>query len=126
MARAAFYCVMSLMLTWAGTASAASLVLPHERYGNAEGCDFLATGNLDNDALQYLTRDELSTYGSGCSFVAVFADKAGNQRVAGICGYEGEEILGAEDFVIAAPASSGSIKIYTASGETWGELEPCT
>jgi hypothetical protein len=114
-----------IAVTFATSASAASLELPHERYGNSEGCAYLATGNVDSDALQHLTRDYLATYGMGCAIVDVHADAAGNQRVAGICGYEGEEMLGAEDFIVAAPLSSGKLKIYTASGETWGELEPC-
>lgn len=116
---------LGMLLAGASAASAASLVLPHERYGNAEGCAYLATGNVDSDGMQYLTRDELSTYGSGCTFVSAAADTRGNQRAAGICFHEGEEMLTAEDFIVAAPLSSGSLKIYTASGETWGELEPC-
>ncbi|PXA90385.1 hypothetical protein DMC47_27580 [Nostoc sp. 3335mG] len=115
---------MTLILT--ATASAASLVLPNERYGNAEGCAFLETGALDGDTLRYLKRDELSSYGSGCSIVEVHADAAGNQRAEGICHYEGEDMLGAEDFVVAAPRPDGAIRIYTAAGEIWGELEPCS
>lgn len=114
-----------VLVAGASAASAASLVLPHDRYGNKEGCEYLATGNVDSDGLQHLTKDYLATYATGCVIVDVHADPAGNQRAAGICGYEGEEMLGAEDFIVAAPLSSGTLKIYTATGETWGELEPC-
>jgi hypothetical protein len=117
--------VTAVLLLSAGAASAASLVLPHDGYGNKEGCAFLATGSIDSDALQYLTSDALSTYGSGCHIVDVHADAAGNQRAEGICGYEGEEALGAEDFIVAAPLSTGTIRIFTAAGDVWGELEPC-
>ena len=112
-------------ISFATPVSAANLVLPHDRYGNKEGCDYLATGNVDSDALQHLTKDYLATYGMGCMIVSVHADPAGNQRAEGICSHEGEDMLGAEDFIVAAPLSSGHLKIYTASGETWGELEPC-
>jgi len=114
-----------MLIAGASAASAANLVLPHDRYGNKEGCEYLATGNVDSDALQHLTKDYLATYAMGCMIVDVHADPAGNQRAEGICGYEGEEMMGAEDFIVAAPLSTGTLKIYTAAGETWGELEPC-
>jgi len=126
MARAMSLGAIGFLLAGAGSAFAASLVLPQDRYGNEEGCAFLASGDLDSDTLRYLTRDELSSYGTSCSVVWVAADKAGNQRAAAICSYEGKDMLGAEDFVVAAPLPPGSIKIFTAAGETWGELEPCS
>ncbi|GLQ54671.1 hypothetical protein [Devosia nitrariae] len=106
-------------------ATADSLVLPGT-YGNADGCTYLATGDLTGDALRYLTSEEVASYGSGCRFVAVHADGAGNQLAQGICSYEGEEFLGAEDYVITPPDADGRVRVYTAAGELWDELEPCS
>lgn len=95
-------------------------------YGNADGCTYLATGHLDGDALRYLTSEEVVSYGSGCRFVAVHADGVGNQLAQGICSYEGEEFLGAQDYIITPPGSDGRVRVYTATGELWDELEPCS
>lgn len=116
---------MVMMLLGAAAAAGAELSLPGN-YGNAEGCDYLRTGNLTNDALRYLTPQRLSSYGSGCDFVAVHADGYGNQLAQGICHHEGEEMLSAESHIIGPPNAAGAVRIFTADGDIWAELEPCS
>ena len=116
---------MITMLLGTSAVSAAALMLPHDHYGNEDGCAYLASGTVEDDGLQYLTRRDLATFGSGCSFTNVAADASGNQRAEGICSHEGESYLTAEDHIISRPDDSGRISIYTATGEIWGELEPC-
>ena len=116
---------MVLMLLASAGVAGAELALAGN-YGNAEGCDYLRTNNLTNDALLYLTPQRLSSYGSGCDFVAVAADAHGNQLAQGICHHEGEEILSAENHIITPPNAAGAVRIFTASGDIWAELEPCS
>ena len=116
---------MIAMLLGATAVQATELALPGN-YGNEQGCAYLASGNLDGDELRYLTPQGLSSYGSGCDFVAVHADQYGNQLAQGICHYEGEDVLGAAAHVIAPPNDRGIVRIFTADGEIWAELEPCT
>lgn len=106
-------------------AIAAELELPQAHYGNLGGCEYLATGNIDTDEMRYASRSELGAYASSCRFVHVTADTHGNQRAAGICSYEGEDFLTAEDFIIAPPLASGALAIYASDGERWAELSPC-
>lgn len=116
---------MIMMLLGAAGVTGAELTLPGN-YGNAEGCAYLKTNDLSNDSLVYLTPQGLSTYASGCDFVAVHADADGNQLTQGICHYEGEDILGAENHIITPPNEAEAVRIYTAGGEIWAELEPCS
>jgi hypothetical protein len=116
---------MIMMLLGAASVAGAELALPGN-YGNAEGCAYLKTNNLANDALLYLTPQGLSAYASGCDFVAVNADAYGNQLTQGICHHEGEEMLSAENHIITLPDAAGAIRVYTANGDIWAELEPCS
>lgn len=116
---------MIMMLLGGASVAGAELVLPGN-YGNAEGCAYLKTNNLINDSLVYLTPQGLSSYASGCDFVAVDADSYGNQLTQGICHSEGEETLDAQNHIITPPNAAGAVRIYTAGGEIWAELEPCS
>lgn len=117
----------AMVMVLAGAASTAGAELALQgNYGNAEGCAYLKTNTLTNDALRYLTPQGLSSYGSGCDFVAVHADDRGNQLTQGICHYEGEDMLGAESHIITPPDAAGAVRVFTADGEIWAELEPCS
>jgi hypothetical protein len=115
---------MIMLLLGAASVTGAELTLPGN-YGNAEGCTYLKTNDLLNDALLYLTPEGLSSYGSSCEFVAVYGDDEGNQLTEGICHYEGEDVLGVENHIITPPNAAGAVRIFTSSGELWAELEPC-
>ena len=104
-------------------ASATSLVLPGY-FGNKEGCALLSTGELQDDMHQVLTREYLGSYGMSCTFVDVNADENGIQRADAICSHEGEEMMSAEDFIIA-PSEMG-MSVFTRDGELWGELRACS
>ena len=116
----------TVWLMLAATAGSAAELTLDTAYGNQQGCAYLQSGVLDSDELVYLTRRELGKYASGCEFVAVQADSHGNQRAQGICHYEGEEVLGAEDFVITPPDAAGLVRVFAANAEIWAELEPCS
>ena len=116
----------TIWLMLAVTASSAAELTLTTAYGNQQGCAYLQSGMLDGDEMVYLTRRELGKYASGCEFVAVHSDSNGNQRAAGICHYEGEDVLGAEDFVITPPNEAGLVRIFAANAEIWAELEPCS
>ena len=117
---------LALLISLAGcTAALAQLITLPSDYGNAAGCAYLATGNVDDDSLQFLTERELGGYGGGCSFAMAGADIGDTMLVHGICSHEGEETLTAESFIISPPYADGHIEILRANGELWGELEPC-
>jgi hypothetical protein len=117
---------LTLLVTLAGcTAAMAQLITLPSDYGNAAGCEYLATGIVDGDTLQFLTERELGGYGGGCSFAMAGADIGDTMLVHAICSHEGEETLTAESFIIQPPYEDGHVEILRANGELWGELEPC-
>ena len=114
-----------IVLLGAASVAGAELALPGN-YGNAEGCAYLKTNDYGNDAVVYLTPQGLSTFASSCDFVAVYPDEYGNQLTQGICHSEGEPTLDAQNHIITPPNEAGAVRIYTAGGEIWAELEPCS
>ncbi len=118
--------LLALLIGLAGSAPAtAQLITLPSDYGNAAGCEYLATGNVADDTLQFLTERELGAYGGGCSFAMAGADIGDTMLIHGICTHEGETTLTAESFIIQPPYEDGHIEILRANGELWGELEPC-
>jgi hypothetical protein len=118
--------LLAVVVSLAGcTAAMAQLITLPSDYGNAAGCEYLATGKVDGDTLQFLTERELGGYGGGCSFAIAGADIGDTILVHGICSHEGEETLTSESFIIPPPYEDCHIEILRANGELWGELEPC-
>lgn len=115
--------VTGWLLAGMAAASAANLVLPGY-FGNKEGCEFLRTGEFQDDMHQVLTREYLGSYGMSCTFVDVNADDNGIQRADAICSHEGEETMSAEDFIIA-PNETG-MSVFTRNGDLWGALMACS
>lgn len=95
-------------------------------WGNVAGCKFAKDGQSEDDSFVVLKSDGLQSYGTGCEWVQVFKGKNAEQVAVGLCGYEGEDGLGSETFVIAADrADAALMKIYAGHGELWGEVRKC-
>jgi hypothetical protein len=111
-------------IVMAGPALAQPLTIDGN-YGNGAGCEELRTGAYENDDMFTLTPAEVSSYAKSCEFVSVAADSRGNQLATAICHFEGEETLGAEQFVIAPLPDQDGYRVFDALGEVWGEVRRC-
>src|SRR5690606_24770848 len=78
------------LVPFAFQAFAAELDIPGD-YGNAGGCHHAKTGDIDGDDLLLLTRREVSTDATLCSFVQVFPAKADSHVIIVTCGHAGED-----------------------------------
>jgi hypothetical protein len=67
---------LAVALVVAQAAIAQSLDLKGS-YGNLEGCESLASGDIEADALFVLEPDSVSTNATGCEFVQVLRSKGG-------------------------------------------------
>ena len=95
-------------------------------YGNADGCKYAKDGILEDDELLVLKPGELQSYGTGCEFVEVLTGKDGSKVVTGLCGYEGEDGLGTQSFVVAkSKKDPAGLVIYNSDGSVFGEVAPC-
>lgn len=116
--------VVSLLLI--ADAAAADPLKLDGVWGNEAGCKFAKAGQSEDDSFVVLKSDGLQSYGTGCEWLQVLTAKNGTQVATGLCGYEGEDGLGSETFVIAPDMADPTlIKIYANNGEVWGEVRKC-
>lgn len=95
-------------------------------YGNVAGCTFAKGGVRDNEEMLLLTSDRVENYATGCDFVEVLTAKDGSKVVTGICGYEGDEGIGTQSFVVVKSRTDpAGLTIYNSDGSVFGEVAPC-
>jgi hypothetical protein len=95
-------------------------------YGNVTGCKFAKGGVRDSEEMLLLTRDRVESYATGCDFVEVLTAKDGSKVVTGICGYEGEDGIGTQSFVVVKSRTDpAGLTIYNSDGSVFGEVSPC-
>lgn len=112
------------MLVLAGLAPAGAQTLSIDGvWGNEPGCAFAKAGHGDRDDYMFLSAEGLQTYGTGCEWTSVMTARGGEQVATGLCGYEGEEGLGVESYIIVA--DGGVTRIHASNGELWGEVSRC-
>lgn len=109
-----------------GPAAAAELDIPGA-YGNEAGCRYASTGNFEGDDLLLLTRREVSTFVTLCSFVQVLPAEADNHVITVMCGHEGEETttLG----MLRVQKSWDGVDAYLIfddNGTMWGKVGRCS
>lgn len=94
-------------------------------WGNEAGCRILATGNYEGEDLVALTKTEVQTYVTNCSFVTVTPLENGTIVTTVICGHEGEaeQTLGLMRFSKSEDGKRWGV--YAADGGSWGELDRC-
>lgn len=119
--------VAALLVAVAATSLAAAQALdiagPH---GNAAGCEFARENLAVSEDMLLLKPDEIRSYGTGCEFVEVLTARDGSKVVTGICGYEGEDGIGTQSFVIGkSRADPRGLVIYNSDGSVFGEVAPC-
>jgi hypothetical protein len=104
---------------------AAELDIPGD-YGNEAGCRHAKTGNYDEDDMVLLTRREVMTYATGCSFVQIYPAEADGQVAIVTCGHEGEDYttLGLMR-VQKAPDGVDAYLIFDEDGGMWGKVGRC-
>jgi hypothetical protein len=117
--------VLTLLLAATSVAAAQSLDITGP-YGNADGCKFAKEGLAVSEDMLLLTPNEIRSYGTGCEFVEVLTAKDGSKVVTGICGYEGEDGIGTQSFVIGKGRKDVTgFVIYNSDGSVFGEVAPC-
>jgi hypothetical protein len=95
-------------------------------YGNADGCKFAKSGQMDSDDTLLLKADGFQSYGTACEFVQVLKAKDGSKVVVGLCAFEGEDGFGTQNFVIRkSQKDPAALIIYSNNGEVFGEVDPC-
>jgi hypothetical protein len=95
-------------------------------YGNDAGCRHAATGNYDEDDMLLLTRRDVSTYATMCSFVQLYPAEANSQVAIVTCGHEGEDYttLG----LMRVQKSRDGVDaylIFDQDGAMWGKVGRC-
>jgi hypothetical protein len=100
-------------------------VLPLEGiFGNASGCDYFMTGELNSDDLLLLTPDTLTTYGTGCYFESLTASTHYSYTINALCTAEGEEGSSRETVTVFDRAEDGLMVDLVDVG-LFGPIFPC-
>lgn len=119
-AAAAFACAL---LPAAVAPAAADVAIPGA-HGNAEGCEYLRSGQLSSDALLFLTSKEVGSYATGCEFQRTIEATGDTLVVDGLCHAEGEETTATMRLTLTRGAD-GSYTVVFDDGDTWGPLPRC-
>ena len=121
---------IAALATWlavvvATTANAAELDIPGN-YGNEAGCRHARTNDYSEEDMLLLTRRDVGTYVTLCSFVQIFPAEADNQVAIVTCGHEGDEAttLGLMR-VQKAPDGVDAYLIFDQDGTMWGKAGRC-
>jgi hypothetical protein len=119
------FALIALPLAAPATSLAQSLDISAP-YGNAAGCEFAKAGLRVNEEMLLLKPDRVESYATGCDFVEVLTAKDGSKVVTGICGYEGDDGIGTQSFVVSrSRTDSAGLVIYNSDGSVFGEVAPC-
>ena len=106
-------------------ATAAELDIPGN-YGNEAGCRHSATGNYDEDDMVLLTRREVMTYATGCSFVHLYPAEVDSHVAIVTYGHEGEQLITLGMMrVQKSPDGMDAYLIFDEDGGMWGKVERC-
>ncbi|MBX3576769.1 MAG: hypothetical protein KF723_06140 [Rhizobiaceae bacterium] len=108
----------------AGAAHAATLDLAGVN-GNAAGCAAEAGAYPHSEDKLILRADAVEGYESYCEFVQVLMSKAGAAVVTLLCGGEGETWINHIVVSPADPEDHNKRQVFQASGDLWGEVQPC-
>ncbi len=96
-------------------------------YGNEAGCRHARTNDYSEDDMVLLTRKNVSTYVTMCSFVQIFPAEADSQVMIVTCGHEGESYttLG----LMRVQKSQDDLDAYLVfdeAGTLWGKVGRCS
>ncbi len=117
--------LLSLTVAVGVPAISAELDIPGN-YGNEAGCRHAATGDFEGDDLLLLTRRDVSTYATLCSFAHLYPAEADSHVAVVTCGHEGEgyTTLGLMR-VQKDPDGVDAYHIFDEDGATWGKAGRC-
>ena len=116
--------VVAGALAGAAVPAQAALAAIDGAYGNAEGCAFFKTGAIVSDMQLLLTPDEVSSYASSCTGLALVGESAGVLTVDGLCSEEGEPGTVATRFTITRNADA-TFTVDFDELSSWGPLAKC-
>jgi hypothetical protein len=107
------------------SATAAELDIPGN-YGNEAGCRHAKTNDYSEEDMLLLTRRDVGTHVTLCSFVQIFPAEADSQVAIVTCGHEGEAetTLGLMR-VQKSPDGVDAYLIFDQDGTMWGKAGRC-
>lgn len=106
-------------------ASAAELDIPGN-YGDEAGCRHAKTNDYSEEDMLLLTRRDVSTHVTLCSFAQIFPAEGDGQVVIVTCGHEGDEAITLGLMrVQKAPDGVDAYRVFDQDGSMWGEVRRC-
>ena len=96
-------------------------------YGNEAGCRHARTNDYSEDDMVLLTRRNVSTYVTMCSYVQIFPAEAESQVMIVTCGHEGEDFttLGLMR-VQKVRDGMDAYLVFDEAGTLWGKVGRCS
>jgi hypothetical protein len=95
-------------------------------YGNEAGCRHAVTNDYSEEDMVLLTRRDVSTHVTLCSFVQIFPAEADSQVTIVTCGHEGEgETTLGMMRVQKSPDGMDAYLIFDETGTMWGKAGRC-
>jgi len=117
-------CAVSIVVP-PGISSAAELDIPGN-YGNEAGCRHAVTNDYSEEDMLLLTRRDVGTHVTLCSFVQIFPAEADSQVAIVTCGHEGEgETTLGMMRVQKSPDGMDAYVIFDQNGTEWGKVGRC-
>jgi hypothetical protein len=118
------YILVQLVLA-ATRVSAAELDIPGN-YGNEAGCRHARMNDYSEEDMLLLTRRDVGTHVTLCSFVQIFPAEADSHVAIVTCGHEGDEAttLGLMR-VQKSPDGVDAYLIFDQDGTMWGKAGRC-
>lgn len=114
------------LIVLSAPAFAVELDIPGD-YGNEAGCRHAKTNDYSEDDMVLLTRKNVSTYVTMCSFVQIFPAEADSQVMIVTCGHEGEgeTTLGLMR-VQKSQDGMDAYLVFDEAGTLWGKVGRCS
>ncbi|MBL8575808.1 MAG: hypothetical protein JNK47_01155 [Mesorhizobium sp.] len=114
------------LIAFSVPAFAVELDIPGD-YGNEAGCRHARTNDYSEDDMVLLTRKNVSTYVTMCSFVQIFPAEANSQVMIVTCGHEGqgETTLGLMRVQKSENDMDGYL-VFDEAGTLWGKVGRCS
>jgi len=109
-----------------GISSAAELDIPGN-YGNEAGCRHAVTNDYSEEDMLLLTRRDVGTQVTLCSFVQIFPAETDSQVAIVTCGHEGEaETTLGMMRVQKSPDGMDAYLVFDEDGTMWGKAGRCS
>lgn len=108
----------------AGPALAEAVLPIGGAFGNAAGCDFFMTGEMEDDGLAVITPDTFTTFASGCVFEMLVSSNNNAFKLDAAC-HSGGEQQGVTDRLSVVDRGRDGVFVALETVGDWGPLFRC-